>query len=266
MSGILRQLQTLNGLCHSIVDFQTGQINAQQLAQAANAATSGNATTTGDASTAQTGATASGSDKTVTPSSSNTRTLKMPKHISTASTSSEEPPNVHESESLLITLFPINEYTPAMDWLLRQDPVQKYLFYEMMRRLYNGNPTSKPFFKTVVADFFDYVISDRLACHLGKSTGTVQGLQFGRFPMPRTLVNIVERNLVSLHRQPIPGEKDCSALFVNKCNGAKRQHLMNSVYLQSATSQQEMAQRLLWERKDFYNHHRVSMTCNMCIG
>ncbi len=189
---------------------------------------------------------------------SNRTVLKMPKHVATASTSSEEPPEVYEAETRLMSLFPVNVYTPAMDWLLRQDIVHKYLFYVVMKRCYNGLPTSKPDFKTVIGSFFDYAISTRLACHLGKSTGRASGLQFGRFPMPQPFVDIAERNLASLHRLRVPGESDVSGLYVHRCNALKRNALMSAAYLTNSNTIQEMAQRLYWERRDFYNHHRVT--------
>ncbi len=241
LSDILQQLNNLNGLCQNIVAFQSGRIDANELAAATGVRPPDTSATSSRGATSGTQG-----------------RLRMPKYTPSTSTSSDEPPHVHEAESKLMRYFPINVFTPAMKWLLQQKPVRKYLYIEVMRRCYKGTPTNKPEPRIVYGEFYDYVISDRLGAHLGKSTGAPAGLQFGRFPFPQQLVDIAERNLASLHRDLLPLDTDASGVFVHRCNAAKRNYLMTSKYLNGAESMQLMAQRLYWERLDFYNHHKVT--------
>ncbi len=242
----MARLQNLNGLCQKIVDFQSGKISVEELAAA------GETATTTDPGPSTSAGTSAGGSRTAT------LRVRMPKHSPTASTSSDEPPFVHEAESKLLGLFPINVYTPAMDWLLQQTIVKKFLYFEVLKKVYSDLPSTKPDIKIVISEFYDYTISPRLGAHLGKSTGKAAGLQFGRFPFPATLVNIAERNLASLHRERLPTTDDVSGLLRNRTNAAKRNYLTTSKYLNDSESMQVMAQRLYWERMDFYNHHRVS--------
>ena len=189
------------------------------------------------------------------------KTLKLPRYSnrsSVSASSSEPPPSVSAVEARLYTLFPIPVYTKAIDWLLKKEPVKKYIKYEVIKKIFTDAPPSKPDWESVMSIYLDWVLSVRLQAHLGKANGNAAKLHFGRFPMPDTIITIANENISSLHRERVPGDKDYATYFRTKCNGVRRNHLMGSPYVSSSESVQEMAQKLLWERYDFYIKHKVT--------
>ncbi len=179
--------------------------------------------------------------------------------LSVISGSSHEPdPSYNEYETRLKKLFPINVYSRTMNWLLQQKPVQTFLQYEIMRRAYSGYPTTKPDLEHVMSKYFDYMLSNRLQSHLGKAVeGTSPLFHFGRFPLPKVILDIAKKELKGLSKQPAPGMKTEIDYFKDWTTTAKRNFLNNNQWVLDADSLEQMAQRLMWERMDFFTKHKV---------
>ncbi len=178
---------------------------------------------------------------------------------SAVSASSEEPERGYTpAENKLLKLFPINVYSRAMHWLLQQQPVRDFIRYETMTRLFRGLVTFKPDMPDVMTVFLDLLVSVRLQSHLGKAvTGKSPLFHFGRFPLPQPILKIAMEDLEKLSRIRAPGMNDEAEVLKSKCTTAKRIHINGSKYLASASSKEEIAMRLWWERYDFYKKHKV---------
>ncbi len=240
MNDLKEQLLSFRELVQAISDFNTGKATAADLA----------AITYRDRQDV--------GQRDIDPRS---KTLKLPRYSqrSTVSASSSEPVPVYSGvESTLYNIFPINVYTKAVDWLLHKEPVKKYIFYQVMARIYTIAPPSKPDWETVMTEYLDYILSIRMQAHMGKAGGNANKLHFGRFPLPDAVMTIAKENISSLHRDRVPGDKDYATFFRTKCNGIKRNHLLNAAYVVKSESKQEMAQKLLWEKYDFYTQNKVT--------
>ncbi len=189
------------------------------------------------------------------------KTLKLPRYSqrsTVSASSSEPPPTVTGVEAVLYTLFPIPVYTRAIDWLLKKEPVKKYIYYQVLKKLYTDPLPSKPDWETVMTEYLDFMLTFRVQSHLGKAGGNAAKLHFSRFPLPDIVLQIAVDNISSMHRERVPGDKDYASFFRDKCNGIKRNHLYASPWVVASSSKQEMAQKLLWEKYDFYIRHRVT--------
>ncbi len=235
MGTITGQMNELKATLQSLVDFQTGKITGQQFVQAQAARGS-------------------------TVAASVLSGARMPKYISSASNSSEDIHHmVNDIESKLIGVFPINVWTKATNWLLKQDIVQRFLEYRVMAKAYSDIPREKPTWTYVMGVYYDIVISHRLMAHTGKSTAKLSSLSFGRFPLPQVIVDIADNVMIKLHTDRVPGDNDNSTFFKNRNNGLRRTYLTNNNYATGAPTMQLMAQRIYWERMDFYNKHKVKL-------
>ncbi len=233
MDKLREGLGNLKELMIAIVKFQTGQIDAHQLAAAA------------------------GTDP---PRASLVLRANTPGARSQAS--SEPDPFYNSAEANVMRIFPINVYTEAVDWMLQQTVVQNFVYHEMLRRQYVGLPTTKPDFEIVLFKLIKYTLSIRLQCHLGKmSTKTRAGgknLDVGRFPMPAVMKAIAEGKVSKLHKVKIEGQRSTADFFLEKTGNAKRTFLIGSDQVAKAPSVQALAQWLYWERMDFVRQHMVS--------
>ncbi len=235
MGELLKGMQDLNELVTTLQRFKEGNADVHELAS-------------------------------VTYRDPRNKRLKLPRYsqASGVSASSDEPPPDYSPvESQMLTLFPINIYTPAIDWLLKREAVKKFLFFQVVRRVY-PDVTSKPDWETVMQSFIDFVCSTRLQIHMGKAKAAGRSsskLHFGRFPMPQTFIRIADENMVTLHKVRVDGEKDNATYFRDKCGTLRKTHLLAAKYIVESESIQEMAQKLMWERIDFYLEHRVRTLC-----
>ncbi len=236
METVTTGLGELKRLLTALVSFQTGQSDLGELAAA-----SGN--TVPEAA----------------------MKIRLPQNVqrATRSASSEPDPMFNDAEARLYALFPINHYTEPMAWLLTQAPVQRFLECMTIRKCYLGTSLpGKPDFEVVLYKFFKYVCSTRLRAHLGKSTGGAgsggQNLDFGRFPLPKAIEDIANERLPHLHKVKVPGQRSSADFFKDKAGAAKRNNLIGSAYVsQKSKSVQEVAQRLYWERMQFFEMHEV---------
>ncbi len=167
------------------------------------------------------------------------------------------PPMYNEAEADVIALFPINIYTEAIDWLLKQRVVQNLIYFDVMRVVYRNHPVFKPEAEIVTSHYMDYIMSTRLMTHLAKSTTKNRKLDFSRVPCPAVFVDIVDNNMVDLGKRRVPGAKDNSAFMQHRCNSVRRTHLLNSDYVKSSPSMQQMAHSILAERVDFVAKNEV---------
>ncbi len=236
MDDITTRLTSLKDVCDGLAQFRAGAIDAEQLASVAG----------------------------VPPPRERIPQdrQRATSYLSYRSAASSEPgPAYNEAESRLRSCFPIVVYTEAMDWLLRQEMVKKYLRFETIRLCYTGLPKSKSDWETVASKFFDFVVSIRMQCHLGKATnkpGSGPAMDFGRFPLPQPIIDVATERLGSLHRVKIDGDSTYAQLFKGKCVGYKRTQLLASPHMIDAESIQLMAQRFFWERIDFFRLNKVS--------
>ncbi len=234
MTALTNRLLEFKDLLTEIVNFQKGEGNIQRMAE-------------------------------LTYRDPRSKTLRLPRY-SQASSSSDEPPPIYTAvETQLLRLFPIPVYTPAIDWLLKQPVVKTFIFYQMTRRQYTNIPRGKPDWEIVIADYLDFMCTIRLQGHMGKAGSKSGKLHFGRFPLPDAILQISNENIASLHRVRVPGDRDNATLFREKCAAIKRNRITYAEWVMKSESVQEMAQKYLWERYDFYINHRVSCSCSLTM-
>ncbi len=241
MADLLTRFEGLNELAHAIHDFQQGNATVQDLAN-------------------------------VTYRDPRERRVKLPRYstASGVSASSDEPaPGYHFSEAALMRFFPIPVYTEAINWLLKRPIVKKFFYFHICKLVYTCAPSTKADWETVMSTFMDYVVTKRLQCHMGKAKATgssASKLQFGRFPLPQPLLKIADECLVTLHKVKVEGERDNADFFNHHCGSSKKTHLLASKYVTNSNSVQEMAQKLIWERFDFFLDHRVTLSTVLMVG
>ncbi len=175
-----------------------------------------------------------------------------------ASSRAQTPPYYNDVEDDLAKYFPINEYTMPMNWLLKKPIVQRFIYYEVIRRAYRTHPVFKPDAEFIIGIYMDFLMSPRLQTHFGKSTGTGGTMDFARCPMPQVVVEIADTVLLDLGKRRVPGTRTNADAIKDRCNNVRRFQVLGSDYIKDATSRQEMAHRLLGERQDFYERHMVS--------
>ncbi len=172
-------------------------------------------------------------------------------------TRDETPEMYNEYETQLYCYFPINIYTPAMNWLLKRPIVRRFLQYETIRTVYRNHPLFKPDAEFVFGKFLDYLMTRRLQSHWCKSTGSGRSQDYGRAPMAGIVVDIAEKELVDVGKRRVPGSKDVSEFVKDKCNSARRHQVLGAQYVKDSKSVQEMAFRIYSERVDFISKHEV---------
>ncbi len=172
-------------------------------------------------------------------------------------TREDTPDMYNDYETQLYYYFPINVYTKAMNWLLKQPIVRKFLEYETIRVVYRNHPPFKPDAEFVFGKFLDYLMTRRQQSHWCKSTGRGRSQDYGRAPMPDIVVDIAEKELVDVGKRRVPGSKNVAEFVKDKCNSARRHQVLGSQYVKDSKSVQEMAYRILGERVDFMKKHEV---------
>ncbi len=178
------------------------------------------------------------------------------------STREGTPHMYNDTETLVQRYFPINTYTPEMDWFIQQKPVRTFLYYETMRVAYRTHPPFKPDAEFVMGKFMDALMSKRLQTHFSKATGTKKKNQdYGRVPLPAVVVDIANVELLNLGKQRIPGSKETAEFLKDRCNSARRIHVINSSTVLESKCIEEMAHKLFTERIDFVNKHEVTVSC-----
>ncbi len=170
-----------------------------------------------------------------------------------------------DEETRTKKLFPINTYTREMDWFLRQRAVHTFIYYEVMRVAYRTYPVFKPDAEFVIAKYMDYLLSTRLQSHLAKATGKrgKAKMDYGRAPMPSIVVQIAEQELTDLGKRRVPGYREVPEVMKDRCGAARRNKVIESDHVSSATSVEVMAHRLYNERMDFADANEVknTLTC-----
>ncbi len=173
-------------------------------------------------------------------------------------TREDTPEYVKDTETRVLNLFPINKYTEAVDWMLKQPVVQDLIYYETMRTVYRKLPVFKPESNFVIESFMDNTFSVRLQTHCGKATTRVSKADYGRFPLPMIALKIAQENLSNLGKLRVPGGKSVADFIKDRCANLRRTYLIGSDFMEGSDSVQEMAHRMLAERVDFVQNHKVS--------
>ncbi len=168
------------------------------------------------------------------------------------------PAYYNPAEDDLVPYFPINKYTKAMDWVMQQPVVHKFLQYETMREVYKTHPVFKPESDIVLGAYMDYVASVRLQTHFGKATTRVSKADYGRFPMPMAFLKVAQDELKTLGKQRTPYAKSVADFIKDRCNNLRRTHVIGSEFIKGTETLQEMAHRMMAERLDFVQEHAVS--------
>ena len=172
-------------------------------------------------------------------------------------TREDTPQMYNDTETMLQRFFPINTYTPAMDWLIQQKPVRTFLYYETMRVAYRTHPPFKPDTEYVLGKFMDYLMTKRLQSHFSKATGTKKKQDYARVPLPQIVVDMANNEFLNLGKRKIPGSKDNAEFFKDRCNSARRIHVLNAANVLESSCVEEMAHKLFTERVDFVSKHEV---------
>ncbi len=173
-------------------------------------------------------------------------------------TRGKTPEYVNDAESKVLALFPINYYSKAMDWLNQQPIVQDLIYYEVMRIVYRLLPVFKPDSNQVLEAFMDAVMSVRLQSHMGKPTPRHSQQDYGRFSMPMVFLKIAQDRLAGLGRLRAPGSKDVADFMKDRCTGQRRNKVLCGPFTAGSASVQQFAHRILNERLDFAEKHKVS--------
>ncbi len=169
------------------------------------------------------------------------------------------PPMYTDEESRARKYFPINNYTRAMDWFLRQPAVQTLIYYEVMRVTYRTYPVFKPDAEFMIAKYMDYLMSTRLQTHLAKANGNRgrANMDFGRAPMPNVVVQIAETRLTDLAKRRVPGFREVADVMKDRCGAARRNKVIECDYVSTSSSVEVMAHRLYNERMTFAEANEV---------
>ena len=176
-------------------------------------------------------------------------------------------PDYHNDvETQIVKYFPINKYTMAMDWFIKQPIVQDFIHYEVMRKVYRTHPVFKPESDKVLGKYMDWLVSFRLQSHFGKATTRVCPMDYGRFAMPMVMLKIAEERILNLGKLRVPGAKDVAEFLKDRCQGQCRTKVLGSDFLEGSESVQEMAHRILAERVDFIQEHQVTPMYCLCCG
>ncbi len=192
------------------------------------------------------------------PSQKSTPSLVLTRAAAVAQPDENDPFKYSNIETKIKIYFPMNKYTKTMEWFLKQDIVREFMKFEVMRKVYEKNPPFKPDAEQVASKYIDYLLSPRMQGHFAKATGSSALVDFGRAKLPRAILNIADEDLKGLAKGRIPGSKDNAEFIKDKCNASRRTHLLKSDYLKEATSIQDVAIRILWDRHDFFEDHLVS--------
>ena len=70
-------------------------------------------------------------------------------------------PGYSQAEHRLKRLFPINHYTEAMEHLLNAPIVRRFIYLEVMRKLYGDNPPTRPDAEYVIHVYANYIFDKR---------------------------------------------------------------------------------------------------------
>ncbi len=198
-----------------------------------------------------------GQDKSAPSVTSGETTLTLQRGPSTATGPPGKDPPVSQIEARVLNLFPINKYTRAIDWMLKQPVVRRLIYIKILSICYSDSVQFKPDNQYVVSTYMDTVATPRLQGHFGKATGGGRNLDFGRCPMPMALLAIANEDLAPLAKKPVPGSMDNAEFLKERNNTVRKKTLMKSNYISQASCQEEMAMRILFERIDFYENHMV---------
>ncbi len=176
----------------------------------------------------------------------------------TASGQPEDHPKMSPYEERVISFLPINKYTQAMNWMLKQQPIRDIIYIQVLKKAYEDYTQFKPDNEYIVKKYLNILLSDRLMGHFGKATGGGRNLDFSRCPMPMPILTIADEKLARLHKVRPPGAKDNAELMKQRCNDVRTARLLRSDYISGASCQEEMAIRIFLERIDFYENHQVT--------
>ncbi len=188
-----------------------------------------------------------------------TPTLTLRTEPSQASGGGPDDPPVSYNESRVLALFPINKYTKAINWLLKQESVRELIKNQMMYKIYAEPRLFKPDSEFVVKKYLDFLLSSRVQTHMGKATGGGRNLDFSRCPLPMPVLNIADEKLGRLSKNRPPGARDNAEFLKSRCNDARTLKVHNSEWILESSCQEEMAIRIFFERIDFYENHMVRM-------
>lgn len=164
---------------------------------------------------------------------------------------------VTEAEANLAACFPINEYTPAVQYLLGREIVKDYVRNEMMKRLYGDSPTHRPDAEGVAYNFLDFMFTLRLQSHICQGTAHPKSVDFGRFPMPKVVMNMYDSHIANLGQPPLPGMRQPNVIMKDRTATVRRSCILGSTYIDSADTVQVITIRLYWERMSFFKRHSV---------
>ncbi len=167
------------------------------------------------------------------------------------------PEYVKDTETRVLNLFPINRYTEAIDWMLQQRIVQRLIYFDTIRTVYRQLPVFKPESNFVIESFMDNTFSVRLQTHCGKATTRVSKRDYGKFPLPMVMLKIAQEDLSNLGKLRVPGGKSVADFIKDRCANLRRTYLIGSDFIEGSDSVQEMAHRMLAERVDFVQKHKV---------
>ncbi len=173
-------------------------------------------------------------------------------------TRGKTPEYTNEAESRVLELLPINYYSEAIDWLVRQPIVQDLIYYEVMRDVYRQLPVFKPESNVVLERFLDIVFSIRLQTHMCKPTPRATAQDYGRFTMPMVFLDLAQEKLAGLGKLRAPGTKDVADFLKDRCAGFRRTKVICSPFMAGSQSVQQLAHRILNERVDFATKHKVT--------
>ncbi len=172
----------------------------------------------------------------------------------------DDTPEYHnEAESRILALFPINYYSEAMDWIVKQPIVHDLLYYEVIRDTYRLLPVFKPESNVILESFMDIALSTRLQSHMGKPTPRSTVHDYGRFTMPMVFLHIAQDKLAGLGKLRAPGTKDVADFMKDRCAGFRRTKVICGPFMAGSTSVQQLAHRIMNERVDFAKKHKVSV-------
>ncbi len=190
-------------------------------------------------------------------STSGVTTSQAPSTKAKTMTRDDTPEYVNDAESSVLALFPINYYSKAIDWLIRQPIVHDLIYYEVMRIAYRKLPVFKPDSNQILEAFMDAILSVRLQTHMGKPTPRATNHDYGRFTMPMVFLRIAQDKLAGLGRLRAPGVKDVADFLKDRCAGYRRTKVICGPFMAGSESVQQLAHRILNERVDFAQKHKV---------